>query len=296
MSKVRQIRHLITENDFSKDEIKDILSKAKIFSNIQSYDKLKDKLIITLFFENSTRTRSSFEIAAKRLGAKVVNLDIGTSSSSKGESLEDTVSNLNAMKPDAIVIRHKTSGLPDSLIKYVDCPIINAGDGKNSHPTQAMLDLYTIHEHFNGDIENKTIAIVGDIKNSRVASSNLRLLPRFGIIPILVSPDCFMPDDDIFEKANSLEDVIDKVDIVMSLRAQIERHGQNYYKTPKHYAIDYCVTKEILGDKDIILLHPGPVNRNIDISDDMLSDERCKVLQQVTNGVAVRMAILEKLL
>lgn len=227
---------------------------------------------------------------------ELINLDLGTSSSSKGESIEDTVANLNAMKPDAIVVRHRTCGLPKTLTKYVDCPIVNAGDGKNSHPTQALLDLYTIHEHFDGDIYGKSIAIVGDIKNSRVATSNIKLLPRFGLKPILVAPKCFMPENTKFQTANLLVDVIDQVDIVMSLRTQLERHTQNYYETLEQYGQDYCITKKIFGDRDILLLHPGPVNRNIDISDDMLSDSRCKVLQQVTNGVAIRMAILLKLL
>jgi aspartate carbamoyltransferase catalytic subunit len=294
--KAKQIRHFITQDDFTTGEIKDILNTTRILNDIQSTNTLQDKLIVTLFFENSTRTRSSFEIAAKRLGAKVVNLDLGTSSSSKGESIEDTIANLNAMKPDVIVIRHRTCGLPKSLTRYVNCPIINAGDGKNSHPTQALLDLYTIHEHFDGDIDGKSIAIVGDIKNSRVASSNLKLLPRFGIKPILVAPDCFMPTNSKFQQASRLADVIDQVDIVMSLRTQLERHTQNHYETLQQYAQDYCITKDIFGDRDILLLHPGPVNRNIDISDDMLVDSRCKVLRQVTNGVAVRMAILLKLL
>ncbi len=296
MQNIKKPRHFITQDDFCIDEIKEIFAIAKVFNDTKSSNTLQDKLIVTLFFENSTRTRSSFEIAAKRLGAKVVNLDLGTSSSSKGESIEDTVANLNAMNPDAIVMRHRTCGLPKSLTRYVNCPIINAGDGKNSHPTQALLDLYTIDEHFGGDIDGKTIAIVGDIKNSRVASSNIKLLPRLGLKLILVAPECFMPIDDNFEKAHQLTDVIDRVDVVMSLRTQIERHSESYYKTLEQYGRDYCITKDIFGDRDVLLLHPGPVNRNIDISDDMLADNRCKVLRQVTNGVAIRMAILLKLL
>jgi len=187
------MQHLITPDDFTNKEIFELFEDATLFNDLQASSVLNGKLVITLFFENSTRTRSSFEIAAKRLGAKVVNLDVSTSSSSKGETLIDTVANLNAMKPDAIIIRHRDCGLPQSLIEYVDCPIINAGDGMNAHPTQALLDLFTIVKHFNGQQDGKKIAITGDIKTSRVASSNLQLLPRFGLIPILVAPEHFMP-------------------------------------------------------------------------------------------------------
>jgi len=290
------MQHLITTKDFTNDKIVALYEDAKLFNDLQSNTILKGKLIVTLFFENSTRTRSSFEIAAKRLGADVVNLDVGTSSSSKGETIFDTVANLNAMKPDAIVIRHSECGLPQSLVDFVDCPIINAGDGKNSHPTQALLDLYTILEHFDGHVEGKKLAIVGDIKSSRVASSNLELLPRFGIEPVLVAPEHFMPENNTFKKAKFLHEVIDELDIIMSLRTQLERHSQAYYVSLGEYGKDYCITKEALGDRDILLMHPGPVNRNIDITDEMLLDSRCRVLRQVTNGVAVRMAILKKLI
>jgi aspartate carbamoyltransferase catalytic subunit len=289
------MQHLITTNDFTNDEINNLFENTTLFNDLQASSVLDGKLVITLFFENSTRTRSSFEIAAKRLGAKVVNLDVSTSSSSKGETLFDTVANLNAMKPDAIIIRHRDCGLPASLIEYVDCPIINAGDGINSHPTQALLDLFTIIKHFNGNYQNKKIAIIGDIKSSRVASSNLKLLPRFEIEPILVAPEHFMPKSSA-KKVQFLKEVIDDIDIIMSLRTQIERHNQNYYNSLEEYGKDYCVTPEIVGNRDILIMHPGPVNRNIDISDELLIDKRSKVLEQVTNGVAVRMAILKKLI
>jgi len=289
------MQHLITTNDFTNNEILELFDDAKLFLDLQSNSVLSGKLIVTLFFENSTRTRSSFEIAAKRLGAEVVNLEVQTSSTKKGETVEDTVANLNAMKPDAIIIRHSQSGLPESMIEHVDCPILNAGDGMNAHPTQALLDLFTISEHFNGDINGKKLALVGDIKTSRVASSNLSLLPRFNIEPILVAPEHFMPQCSN-KKVRFLKEVINEVDIVMSLRTQLERHETKYYETLEEYGADYCITKDIMQDKDILLLHPGPVNRNIDISDEMLLDKRCKVLQQVRNGVAVRMAILKKLI
>jgi aspartate carbamoyltransferase catalytic subunit len=289
------MQHLITPNDFTNDEIVELFNDATLFNDLQASSVLNGKLVITLFFENSTRTRSSFEIAAKRLGAKVVNLDVSTSSSSKGETLIDTVANLNAMKPDAIIIRHRDCGLPASLIEYVDCPIINAGDGMNAHPTQSLLDLYTILEHFDGDADGKKIAITGDIKTSRVATSNLQLLPRFGLEPILVAPEHFMPAGD-FRKVTFLNEVIDEIDIIMSLRTQLERHSQTYYNSLEEFGKDYCVTMDTIGNRDLLIMHPGPVNRNIDISDEVLADSRSKVLRQVTNGVAVRMAVLKKLI
>jgi len=290
------MKHLITTSDFSNEEINELFEDTRMFNDLQSNTCLSGKLVVTLFFENSTRTRSSFEIAAKRLGAEVVSLDVGTSSRSKGETIFDTVANLNAMKPDAIIIRHSECGLPASLAEKVDCPILNAGDGTNAHPTQALLDLFTIVEHFNGETEGKKIAIVGDVKTSRVAASNVKLLPRFGIKPIIVAPEHFKFNHNDFKQVDSLSDVIDEVDVVMSLRTQLERHSEVYYASLQEYAKDYCITSEVFGDRDILLLHPGPVNRNVDISDEMLDDKRNKILEQVTNGVAVRMAILKKLI
>ena len=294
------MQHLITTADFTNDEILKLFDDAFLFSDLTSSSVLSGKLIVTLFFENSTRTRSSFEIAAKRLGAAVVNLEVQTSSTKKGETVEDTVANLNAMNPDAIIIRHSDCGLPASLVEHVDCPILNAGDGVNAHPTQALLDLFTIYEHFNGDVKDKSIAIVGDIVSSRVASSNLELLPRFGLNLTLVSPKEFKVKRG-FKTTKSLEKVINKLDIIMSLRVQHERHtldlsDKELEKRAKKYAKKYCITKSLMKDRNILLLHPGPVNRNIDISDEMLEDKRCKVLHQVKNGVAIRMAILKKLI
>ena len=294
------MQHLITTNDFTNKEILKLFNDAKLFLDLESSKLLDDKLIVTLFFENSTRTRSSFEIAAKRLGAKVVNLEVQTSSTKKGESVEDTIANLNAMKPDAIIIRHSDCGLPNSLKSYVDCPILNAGDGKNAHPTQALLDLFTIMENFNYDVKGKNIAIVGDILNSRVASSNLELLPRFGLNPILVAPKEFHVVSK-YKTVKNIKSVIDDLDIIMSLRVQHERHTFHMSeveleKSKKRYAKKYCITQKTMGSRDILLMHPGPVNRNIDISDEMLLDKRSKVLEQVRNGVAVRMACLKKLI
>jgi aspartate carbamoyltransferase catalytic subunit len=290
------MQHLIRTADFTKEEILGLFDDAKTFLDMKSRDILKGKIIVILFFENSTRTRSAFETAAKRLGAEIIALDVGTSSRNKGETVFDTVANINATKPDAIIIRHSECGLPGSLVDYVDCPIINAGDGKHAHPTQALLDLFTIMEHFDGKTEGKKIAIVGDIKSSRVAGSNKRLLPRFGMDVCFVAPDCFKSEDNEHKQYDHISEVIDEVDVVMSLRTQLERHNEIFFQSLNDYAKDYCITKETFGDRDILLLHPGPVNRNVDISDEMLLDPRNKILQQVTNGVAVRMAILKKLI
>lgn len=290
------MQHLITTADFTKEEILRLYDDARMFLDMESSDILKGKIIVVLFFENSTRTRSAFETAAKRLGAEIISLDLGTSSVNKGETTFDTVANINATKPDAIIIRHSESGLPGSLIDHVDCPIINAGDGNHAHPTQALLDLFTIYEHFDGKTEGKKVAIVGDVKSSRVAGSNRRLLPRFGLDLSYIAPDCFKFEGDDYKQYDHISEIIDEVDVVMSLRTQLERHNEIYFSSLQEYAKDYCITKDTFGDRNILLLHPGPVNRNVDISDEMLLDPRNKVLEQVTNGVVVRMAILKKLI
>ncbi len=290
------MQHLIDTNDFTEEQIKTIMEDAKAFKEKMPKKLLEDRLLITLFFESSTRTRSSFEVAAKRLGASVVHLDPSKSSTNKGESLEDTFENLAAMEPDGVIIRHEFNNTPKKLAKKELTPIINAGAGNYAHPTQALLDYFTMLEHFKTDtLKNKTIAIVGDIVSSRVASSGIRLFTRMGMNVVLIAPKPFMPENDL-PKYESLDDVIDSIDIVMSLRAQLERHKAPIFEDYDEYAKEYCITKERMGDRDILLLHPGPVMRNIDISDEMLKDRRCKVLEQVKNGVFVRMAILKALL
>lgn len=289
------MQHLVDTYDLTDQQIQDLLRDAKNFKNQKPIQLLRDRLLITLFFENSTRTRSSFEVAAKRLGAAVVHLDPSRSSTKKGETLEDTFANLCAMEPDGVIIRHSENETPRQLADMEMTSIINAGAGNYAHPTQALLDLFTIMEHFDGDIEGKTIAIVGDIISSRVASSGIRLLTRLGMNVVLVAPKPFMPESDLpqYEK---LEDVMDEVDVIMSLRAQLERHATPIFDDYEAYAKHYCITKERMGDRNILLLHPGPVMRNIDISDEMLEDPRCKVLEQVKNGVYVRMAVLKLLM
>jgi aspartate carbamoyltransferase catalytic subunit len=286
--------HLIRTDDFTKEEIEALLADAKEFSDGRFVPLLQNKLIITLFFENSTRTKSSFEIAAKRLGAEIVHLDVAKSSTKKGETLVDTAMNLDAMGPDAIIVRHKDAGVPKILSSYTNASIVNAGDGAHAHPTQALLDLFTLTNHL-GNLHGKKIAIVGDIKNSRVANSNIELLTRFGMEVILVAPPQFLPKTKL-RSTFYIQEIIDEVDAIMSLRTQTERHSSQSYASLKDYASDFCITKELVGDRDIVLLHPGPVHRNIDISDAMLEDPRCKVLEQVKNGVNVRMAILKKLI
>jgi len=289
------MQHLVDTYDLTDQQIQDLLRDAKNFKCQKPTQLLKDKLLITLFFEHSTRTRSSFEVAAKRLGAAVVHLDPSRSSTKKGETLEDTFANLCAMEPDGIIIRHADNETPKQLADMALGTVINAGAGNYAHPTQALLDLFTMMEHFEGNVEGKTVAIVGDIISSRVASSGIRLFKRMGINVVLVAPQPFMPQSDL-PQHEKLEEVMDKVDVIMSLRAQLERHTTPIFDDYEAYAQHYCITKERMQKRDILLLHPGPVMRNIDISDEMLKDPRCKVLEQVKNGVYIRMAVLKLLL
>jgi aspartate carbamoyltransferase catalytic subunit len=289
-------KHLTHTLDLSKNEILSIFKDAKEFLDEKKRDVLKDKLVLNIFFENSTRTRSSFEIAAIRLGADVVNLDVAKSSTSKGETLFDTAMNLDMMNPNAIVVRHKNAGVPKTLSKYVKSSIINAGDGAHQHPTQGLLDLFTLFEKFNNDITGKKIAIVGDIKNSRVANSDIELFQRFGAEVILVTPPQFLPKIDNIKIVNNIKEVINELDVIISLRTQTERHDNVSFASLADYATNFQITKELVKDKNIFLMHPGPVHRNIDISDELMEDENTLILKQVKNGVAVRMAILKHLL
>ena len=287
-------KHLTHTKDLRVEEILQIFSDARDFLNFKKRNNLEGKLIINIFFENSTRTRSSFEIAAKRLGADVVNLDVARSSTSKGETLFDTAANLDAMGPDAIVVRHNRAGVPKILSKYVNCSIINAGDGAHQHPTQGLLDLFTLYQKW-GNLDGKKIAIVGDIRNSRVANSDIELFTRFGAKVLLVGPPQFLPKTNL-PTTHNLKEAIDFADAIISLRTQTERHKNPTFSSLKDYAQNFKITKKLIGDKDIFIMHPGPVHRNIDLDDDIMEDKRCLVLEQVKNGVAVRMAILKYLL
>jgi len=287
-------KHLTHTKDLKKEEILQIFTYAKQFLDEKKRDDLKGKLIINVFFENSTRTRSSFEIAAKRLGADVVNLDVEKSSTAKGETLFDTAANLDAMGPSAIVVRHNRAGVPKILSRYVKSSIINAGDGAHQHPTQGLLDLFTLLQKWDS-LENKKIAIVGDIRNSRVANSDIELFLRFNAKVLLVGPPHFLPKTNLPTTSN-LKEAIKWADAIISLRTQTERHSSVSFASLNDYATNFQITKELIKDKDILIMHPGPVHRNIDISDEVLADERCLVLKQVKNGVAVRMGILKYLI
>lgn len=290
-------KHLLSTKDLDLSDISEILDEAIALKNAPKIPPaLEGKLVATIFFENSTRTLSSFEIAVRRLGGRVVRLDISKSSTAKGESIADTAANINAMNPNAIIIRHSEAGAGDYLARYVSCPIINGGDGAHAHPSQALLDAMTMKLHF-GDLRGKKIAIVGDIVSSRVATSGIDLFRRLGMSVVLVAPPHFqslIAEEKNLTKCGSLEEVIDSVDVIMSLRTQTERHNYQIYGSLKDYASKFCITRELIGERDIIILHPGPVHRNIDIDDEMLKDKRSKVLTQVSNGVFVRMAILKR--
>lgn len=290
-------KHLLSTKDLDLDDISAILDEAIALKDSPKIPPaLEGKLVATIFFENSTRTLSSFEIAVRRLGGRVVRLDISKSSTAKGESIADTAANINAMNPNAIIIRHSEAGAGDYLARYVSCPIINGGDGAHAHPSQALLDAMTMKLHF-GDLRGKKIAIVGDIVSSRVATSGIDLFRRLGMSVVLVAPPHFqslIKEEPNLKKCGSLEEVLDSVDVIMSLRTQTERHNYQIYGSLKDYASKFCITRELIGERDIIILHPGPVHRNIDIDDEMLKDERSKVLTQVSNGVFVRMAILKR--
>jgi len=287
-------KHLTHTKDLNKQEILKIFKYAKTYLDEKKREDLSGKLIINVFFENSTRTRSSFEIAAKRLSADVVNLDVSRSSTSKGETLFDTAANLDAMGPNAIIVRHKLSGVPKILSKYVKSSIINAGDGAHQHPTQGLLDLFTLMQKW-GNLDGKKIAIVGDIKNSRVANSDIELFTRFGAKVLLVAPPHFLPKTNLPTTSN-LKEAINFADAIISLRTQTERHSQVSFSSLQDYAANFQITKDLIKDKNILIMHPGPVHRNIDLSDKIMEDERCLVLTQVKNGVAVRMGILKFLI
>ncbi|WP_457606909.1 aspartate carbamoyltransferase catalytic subunit [Nitratifractor sp.] len=289
------MQHLVDTDQLSLEQIFAILEDARRFKEKLPPPLLRDRVLMTLFFEASTRTRSSFEVAAKRLGAHVVHLDPTRSSTKKGETLEDTFANLCAMDPDGVIIRHSENDTPSRLAEMELVPVINAGAGNYAHPTQALLDLFTLWEWFDGEVEGLRVAIVGDIVNSRVAASDIRLFRRFGIELSLVAPKPFMPITNLpqYEK---IEEIIDEVDVIMSLRAQLERHKKPIFDDYEEYARHYCVTEDLLDDRSVMVMHPGPVMRNIDISDEILDDPRSLVLDQVRNGVYVRMAVLKLLL
>jgi aspartate carbamoyltransferase catalytic subunit len=298
-------RNLISIDDLSIkqiDQIHDLALHHYKTKNTHK-DELKNKLLINLFFENSTRTRTSFEIAAKRLGAEVVNINVALSSLKKGETIIDTIKTINAMNPDFVVCRHSASGILDLLEKYLNCPLINAGDGTNEHPTQALLDSFVIKQH-KGELQNLTIAICGDTLHSRVARSNLKLLSKYGVqinvitAPTLVTKDYrnWLMDNWGAKLYKSLLLGIKDVDVIMMLRIQQERMVGGYLPSLNEYFKLYGLTHDKIkvAKEDVMVMHPGPINREVEISSLLADDLKTSlILDQVEAGVAIRQAILK---
>ncbi len=287
--------------DLSPEEIQLILDTASSLKEISArpikkVPTLRGKTVVTLFYEPSTRTRMSFEIAAKRLSADTVNLTVSASSAVKGEILADTAHNLEAMQPDILVIRHQASGAPHYLAKKLHCGVINAGDGLHEHPTQALLDMLTVREAM-GRLAGLKVAIVGDIAHSRVARSNIHGFTKMGAEVVVAGPATMLPPylDTLGARvAYSLEEAVKDADVIMMLRLQLERMGQMYLSTLREYAVRFGLAPRHLemARPDAIVMHPGPLNRGVEISPEVADGPHSVILEQVTNGVAVRMAAL----
>ncbi len=299
-------RDLLEIDGLEPQHVTAILDSAEAFLEVsrrpvRKVPTLRGKTVINLFYENSTRTRTSFELAAKRLSADAVNMSVATSSIKKGESLYDTAKTLEAMHPDAVVIRHPESGAPHFLARHLRCAVINAGDGMHAHPTQALLDAFTIRKSL-GRISGLKVAICGDIAHSRVARSNCALLTRMGNDVHVVGPRTLIPPD--FEKAfgvtahDRLEPALQDADVVMLLRIQRERLGEALLPSLREYARTFGVSRALLDRlaPNAIVLHPGPMNRGVEIEPELADDKRSRVLDQVEAGVAVRMALLYMLI
>lgn len=294
-------KDLLGLEELSSDEINLILDTADSFKEISTRSvkkvpALRGKTIVNLFFEPSTRTRTSFELAAKRLSADTISIAATTSSVVKGETLIDTAKNLESLKVDIIIMRHSASGSPNFLAQLLKASIINAGDGSHEHPTQALLDLYTIKEK-KGKIKGLKVAIVGDVLHSRVARSNIWGLTKLGADVTVVAPPTLIPMG--IEKTGvkvscNLENVVETVDVINILRIQRERQQTGLFPSIREYSELYCVTPERLKNakKDILIMHPGPINRGVEISSAVADGPYSVILEQVTNGLAVRMAVL----
>lgn len=284
-----------------EEEVSLILDTAESLKEISSrpikkVPTLRGKTVINLFYEPSTRTRTSFEIAAKRLSADAINISTSTSSVVKGETLIDTAKTLDSMTPDIIVIRHGAAGAPHILARLLPQSIINAGDGAHEHPTQALLDMLTIRER-KGELKGLTVAIIGDIAHSRVARSNIYGLTTMGARVRLCGPAMMIPRD--IEKLGvsvytSMDEAVRNVDVIMMLRIQFERQNNQTFPSTREYARNYCLNEENLGyaKRDVLVMHPGPINRGIEIAPDIADGPHSVILDQVANGVAVRMALL----
>lgn len=296
-------KHIISTKVLSREDIELILTTAQSFKEVNKRDikkvpTLRGKTIINLFYENSTRTRTSFELAGKRMSADTINISASSSSVSKGETLEDTAKNIEAMDADVIVMRHPASGAPDYLAhRLSSCSVINAGDGAHEHPSQSLLDLMTIKEH-KGKLEGLTVAIIGDIARSRVARSNLYALKTMGATVRLAGPSTMLPpglDELGAEVYTDINRAIKDADVVMMLRIQLEREGgSKLLPTKREYAQFFALNPENmqLAKPDAIVMHPGPLNRGVEISSYVADGKQNVILDQVENGVAVRMALL----
>lgn len=304
-SKTVQHKHLLGIDGLSKAEAMQFLDLARrhIEKNRQSDKKdatLKGRTLINLFFENSTRTRTSFELAGKRLGMDVINMSVATSSAKKGETLIDTAMTLNAMHPDVIAVRHPESGAPHLLAKKVNCSVINAGDGCHEHPTQALLDALAILQH-RGKIEGLTVAICGDILHSRVARSNIKLLRLLGANVRMIAPRTLTPaapESFGVEIFHDMRKGLEGCDIIMMLRLQMERMESNFIPSVREYFHYFGLDKEKLkyAKSDALVMHPGPINRGVEIDTELADDiDRSIILDQVEMGVAIRQAVLEVL-
>ncbi|NTU89122.1 MAG: aspartate carbamoyltransferase catalytic subunit [Actinobacteria bacterium] len=294
-------KNLLTIEDFTPEDILQVLDTAVSFKDvnaraIKKLPTLRGRTVINLFLEPSTRTRTSFEIAAKRLSADAINMSGSASATVKGESLADTAETLSAMNCDLVIIRHRYAGAPGILARHMDARIINAGDGKHQHPTQTLLDLYTIREEL-GSIEGKTVGIIGDIAHSRVAGSLCPALVALGAKPIVIAPPTLMPSrPDILgaEKSYSLDDLLPDLDVVYTLRIQQERMDESPFPSLREYAMLYGIdSKRLQAMKPgAIIMHPGPINRGVELSAEAADSPRARILDQVNAGVAVRMALM----
>ena len=296
-------KHILSIKDLSIKDITDILTKAEKFLNKRNKKRnsFLNKNIINLFFEDSTRTLTSFELAGKQLGASVINMSIATSSIKKGETLIDTAMTLNAMDPDILIVRHNMSGVPYLLSEKVNCSVINAGDGSNEHPTQALLDALTIKRH-KKRISGLEVAILGDVLHSRVARSNIYLLNKLGAKVRVICPPTLLPPniEELGVKVfKNLEDGLNNVDIIMVLRIQKERMSGSFVPSEKEFFRFWGLDRKKLNNakKNALVMHPGPINRGIEIDSDVADDiGRSLILEQVKLGVAIRMSIIEDLL
>jgi aspartate carbamoyltransferase catalytic subunit len=295
-------KHLLGIRDLSAEDIQLILDTAKQFKDvlqrpIKKVPSLRDVTIVNLFYENSTRTRISFELAEKRLSADTINFSANASSVSKGETLLDTVNNILSMKVDMVVMRHSATGAPHFLAQHIPAAIINAGDGINEHPTQALLDAFSIIERL-GDLKGKKVAIIGDIMHSRVALSNIYLLSKMGAEITLAGPPTLIPKY-IKESFNvqvtyNVQEALQWCDVANVLRIQLERQNQVLFSSLREYNLAYGVKRELLEslNKEVVIMHPGPINRGVELDSDVADSGHSIILDQVENGVAVRMAVL----